>query len=121
MSPILHVKTRLLLAATVFIGAALQAADTPDPKEILETVRTAQTKQDRVLAGRLRNGAQVVPFKLSVKDGTVRWDFVDPPQALLRPLGDKDSRLEEVGKAGPQKISAARFDDKVRDSDISYE
>ncbi|HYR59052.1 MAG TPA: outer membrane lipoprotein-sorting protein, partial [Chthoniobacteraceae bacterium] len=28
---------------------------------------------------------------------------------------------EEIGKAGPQKISPARFDDKVRDTGISYE
>lgn len=51
----------------------------------------------------------------------MRWQFANPPQTLILRLGERDSRLEEIGKSGPQKISPARFDEQVRDSDISYE
>ncbi len=36
-------------------------------------------------------------------------------------LLEKDSRLENITRAGTEKITAARFDDKVRDTDITYE
>ena len=52
---------------------------------------------------------------------TLRWDFTEPAQTLLLRLGANDSRLEEIGKGGPAKIAGAKFDDKVRDSDMSYE
>jgi hypothetical protein len=116
-----HVKTRLLLAAALCLSGLAGAEETPSAREILKTVRVAQTAQVQSLTGRLRTGPKSIPFKLTISGDTVRWDFSDPPQALLLRLGEKDSRLEEIGKAGPQKITAARFDDKVRDSDISYE
>ncbi len=51
----------------------------------------------------------------------MRWDFKDPPQTLILTLGESGSRLEEIGPGGSGKITPARFDDKVRDTDISYE
>lgn len=56
-----------------------------------------------------------------MSEGTVRWQFADPPQTLILRLGERDSRLEEIGKGGAQKITAARADDHVRESDITYE
>lgn len=103
------------------LSGLARAEDAPDAAAILKTVRVAQAAQERSLSGRLRTGGKSIPFKLSMADQTVRWDFSEPSQTLLLRLGEKEARLEEIGKAGPQKITAARFDAKVRDSDISYE
>jgi hypothetical protein len=121
MAPHFHVKTRLLATLLLFAGSFLRAAETPDAAEILKTVRVAQSAQEQSLTGRLRTGAKAIPFKLSMAANTVRWEFSDPPQTLLLRLGENDARLEEIGEGGAQKITAARFDDKVRESDISYE
>ena len=116
-----HVKTRFLLAAALCLSRFASGEETPDAREILKAVRAAQTAQQQSLRGRLRTGPKTIPFQLTMSGNTVRWDFSDPPQALQLRLGEKEARLEEIGKNGPQKVSAARFDDKVRDSDISYE
>lgn len=121
MAALFQVKVRLIAIAFLCGGGLAGADDAPDASAILRTVRVAQTAQERTLNGRLRTGAKAIPFKLSMAANTVRWDFSDPPQTLLLRLGDKDARLEEIGKGGSQKVAAARFDDKVRDSDISYE
>lgn len=105
----------LVLASTVW------AADAPDAQAILKTVRAAQSTIDRALTGQLRTGPKKIPFKLTWKDGDVRWEFQDPAQTLVLKLGAKASSLEEITPDGAKKIAANRFDDRVRDSDITYE
>ncbi|MEQ1859852.1 MAG: outer membrane lipoprotein-sorting protein [Chthoniobacteraceae bacterium] len=108
--------------ALIFILAvAARAEDVPDAREILQTVRVAHGAQDRALTGRLRTGAQKIPFKLTMRDGAVRWEFSEPAQTLVLRLGDKSSSLEEITPDGKAKLAAARFDDAVRGSDITYE
>lgn len=121
MAPLFQVKIRLIAAALLCAPGFARAEETPDAAEILRAVRVAQSAQAQSLKGQLRTGRTKIPFKLSMSGNTVRWDFADPPQTLLLQLGDKDARLEEIGKGGSKEVSAARFDDKVRDSDISYE
>jgi hypothetical protein len=117
-----HVKTRLLVAAGMLCASGFAGGEeTPDAREILKSVRAAQTAQQQSLTGKVRSGWKSVPFTLSMTGKTVRWEFSDPPQTLQLRLGEKDSQFEEIGKGGPQKVSPARFDDKVRDTDISYE
>jgi hypothetical protein len=84
-------------------------------------VRVAQTAQDRVLTGNLRTGPKKIPFRLSMKDGAVRWEFQDPSQTLVLRLGENSSSLEEITADGKSKVGGARFDDPVRESDITYE
>jgi hypothetical protein len=121
MAALFQVKVRLFAATLLCASRLAGADDAPDAAAILKTVRVAQSAQEQSLNGRLRTGAKTISFKLGMAGNTVRWDFSNPPQTLLLRLGDKDARLEEIGKAGSQKVAAARFDDKVRDSDISYE
>jgi hypothetical protein len=117
----LQVKSRFLVAIALCLSGFASAEETPDAREILKSVRVAQTAQQQALNGKLRTGKTSIPFKLTMSGNTVRWDFTNPPQTLQLRLGDKDSQFEEIGKGGAQKVSPARFDDKVRDSDISYE
>jgi hypothetical protein len=118
------VKTRLLLAAALLLhpGAANAARDpAPDAHAILQTVRIAQSSQNQTMRGRLRMGPKSIPFRLVLSGGTIRYEFSDPEQTLILRLQERDSRLEEVTDAGSQRVTPARFDTKVRNSDISYE
>ena len=104
------------------LGGFASGEDAPDARAILKTVRIAQGSQQEALTGRLRSGWKSIPFRLTMSTNTVRWEFSDPPQTLQLRLGEKDSQLEEItGTGTAQKIAPARFDEKVRESDISYE
>jgi hypothetical protein len=93
----------------------------PDAREILKTVRVAQSAQSRTLNGQLRTGSKKVPFRLSMKDGTASWQFSDPAQTILLRLGEDNATLEETTPDGKHKVSGSKLDDPVRDSDITYE
>lgn len=93
----------------------------PDAREILKTVRVAQSAQNHTLNGQLRTGSKKIPFQLSMKDGTARWQFSNPPQTLLLRLGESSATLEETTPDGKHKIAGAKLGDPVRDSDITYE
>jgi hypothetical protein len=51
----------------------------------------------------------------------IRYSFSNPDEALQLRLGDNDSRLEQVTRSGTERITPAKFDDKVRGTGISYE
>jgi hypothetical protein len=110
------------LAALLFTSGALFAADEkPDAREILRGVRIAQGNQDRNFTGQIRTGPRKVPFKLSMHEGTVRWEFDNPRQAIVLRLGEKSATLEEVTPDGKAKVGGARMGDSVRGSDITFE
>lgn len=117
-----HVKLRILTAATALcLSGFASGAEAPDARDILKSVRAAQTAQQQSLTGKVRSGWKSVPFKLTMSGNTVRWEFSNPPETLQLRLGDRDLQFEEIGKGGAQAISPTRFDDKVRGTDISYE
>jgi hypothetical protein len=113
--------TANLLAALALAGWPLHADDTPDPHAILKTVRIAQAAQNRTLNGEIRTGSKSLPFRLVCAGTTIRYEFTNPPQVLQLHLGEKDTRLEEITGGKTEKISPRRFDERVRDTDISYE
>jgi len=100
---------------------AFSAAPPPSAKEILESVRLQQAQQQIELEGQLREDEKVIPFRLSQKGPVIRYSFSNPDEALQLRLGDNDSRLEEVTRAGVEKISPAQFDKKVRGTGVTYE
>lgn len=113
---------RLSLACLFLLSASVHSADAPpSARAILESVRDAQMAQKQTIRGRLRTGGKSVPFRLTADDGTLRWEFSDPKQTIQLRLLESDSRLEEITAGATKRVSSARFDDKVRGSDISYE
>jgi hypothetical protein len=122
MTPICAVKTRLILLATLALSAMQGIAEpAPDAHQILRKAREAYTAQQHTLVGRLRKGDVSLPFELAISGNTLRYEFKKPTQVIQLRLLEKDSRLEEITRGGAEKISAARFDQRVRDTDISYE
>jgi hypothetical protein len=110
-----------LLAALVLLTGAVRAEDAPDPHAILKTVRIAQSQQNRALNGAIRNAGKSLPFRLICAGNTIRYEFSNPAQVLQLRLGDKEARLEEIVDGKTAKVAPRRFDDRVRDTDISYE
>lgn len=115
------VQLRSIVVCLLLTAPLALADEQPDAKEILRNVRIAQGAQDRTVTGRIRTGPRRIPFKLTMQEGAVRWEFQDPPQTLLLRLGQSTSTLEEITKGGKSKVSSARYDDSVRGSDITYE
>lgn len=112
--------TLILLSGLVTL-ALTAAAPPPSAKEILESVRLQRAQQQTDLNGQLREDEKVIPFRLSQNGPIIRYSFSNPDEALQLRLGDNDSRLEEVTRAGVEKISPAQFDKKVRGTSVTYE
>jgi hypothetical protein len=110
-----------ILALALTAGPLAGAADAPDPHAILKTVRIAQAAQNRTLNGEIRNAGKSLPFRLVCAGTTIRYEFTNPPQVLQLHLGEKDARLEEITGGKTEKVTPRRFDERVRDTDISYE
>lgn len=123
MSMLSRVKIRLLCAALslVVLPSAPAAEDTPDAREILKAVRVAQSDQDWKFRGHLEMGKTKVPFRLIISKGVLRYEFTDTGDTLTLRLGEKDSRLEETKGGKTEKVGAAKFDDLVRGTDLTYE
>jgi hypothetical protein len=97
------------------------SASAPSAKEILESVRLRQGQQELNLQGQIREGATIVPFRLTQTGPVIRYTFSNPDEALQLRLGENESRLEEVTGEGVEKIAPAQFDRKVRGTGVTYE
>jgi hypothetical protein len=109
----------LLVAVATF--AQIPNPPAPSAKEIMANVRLQQATQQLNLQGQLRQNATVVPFRLTQNGPVIRYSFSNPEEALQLRLGENDSRLEEVTRAGIEKITPAKFDRKVRGTGVTYE
>lgn len=103
------------------VGALGASAPLPTAKEILASVRLQQAQQQVDLQGQLRENEKVIPFRLTQTGPVIRYAFSGPDEALQLRLGENDSRLEEVTRDGVEKITPARFDQKVRGTGVTYE
>lgn len=112
----------VFLAFCAFLPVRTAFADADDPMEILAKARLNEAAQTLVLDGQVRHGETKIPFRLTLDQGEIKYEFFNPDQTLVLQLGDKSSRLVEVTKNGTQRIvTDAQFDQKVRGTDISYE
>ena len=116
-------RVKSILAAACLALALSARADDPPPsaKELLKSVRIAQSSQDWKLTGRIRVGSKKIPFRLALEKGAIRYEFTGTGNIITLRLGEKSSTLEETkgGKTG--RVTPAKFDAPVHDTDISYE
>lgn len=114
------------ILAAAFLTLALAPsirADDPPPsaKDLLKSVRIAQSSQDWKLTGRIREGSKKIPFHLALEKSAIRYEFTDNGDTLTLRLGEKSSTLEETKGGRTGRVSAAKFDAPVHGTDISYE
>jgi outer membrane lipoprotein-sorting protein len=112
---------KIVIGLFAVAAASALAASFPAAKDVLESVRLRQARQELELQGEIREGPTVVPFRLTQTGPVIRYTFSNPDEALQLRLGDNDSRLEEVSKSGVEKVSPAQFDHRVRGTSVTYE
>jgi hypothetical protein len=105
-----------------FACAALPVFAEPPPsaKEILDSVRMIESRQQIDLQGQLRQDDVVIPFRLVQNGPLIRYTFTNPDETLELRLGENSSRLELVSDAGTEKVGASKLQEKIRGTILMY-
>jgi hypothetical protein len=96
-------------------------AASPPAKEILDSVRMLESRQQIDLQGQLRENEIVIPFRLVQTGPIIRYSFTNPEEVLQLRLGENSSRLDVVTGGGAEKLAASKLDKKVRGTGVTYE
>jgi Outer membrane lipoprotein-sorting protein len=111
-----------LAAATIqLLNASTVSAAPPSAKEILNSVRLLEARQQIDLDGQLRENEKVVPFHLTQTGPIIRYSFTDPDEVLQLRLGENEPRLDLITDETATKFPADKLKENVRDTGISYE
>jgi hypothetical protein len=102
--------------------AALSVFAEPPPsaKDVLDSVRMVESRQQIDLQGQLRQDDTVVPFRLMQNGPLIRYTFTNPDETLELRLGENSSRLELVSDAGTEKVGASKLQEKIRGTIVLY-
>jgi len=101
-------------------AGAVFAASPPSAKDILDSVRMLESRQQIDLQGQLRQDDVVIPFRLMQNGPLIRYTFTNPDETLELRLGENSSRLELVSDAGTEKVSASKLQEKIRGTIVTY-
>ncbi|HJT45731.1 MAG TPA: outer membrane lipoprotein-sorting protein [Chthoniobacterales bacterium] len=114
---------RFLYLPTAFflVASTTLAAATPSAKEILESVRMLETRQQLDLDGQLRQNDTVVPFHLNQNGPVIRYSFSDPDEVLQLRLEENGSKLDLVTEDGAEKFPPEKLTQKIRDTGVTYD
>jgi hypothetical protein len=100
---------------------SIAAEAPPSAKEILNSVRMVESKQQLDLQGQLRQNDVVVPFRLVQNGQLIRYSFTNPEEVLQLRLGENSSRLDLVSGAETEKFAASKLNQRIRDTGVTYE
>jgi hypothetical protein len=102
--------------------AALSVFAEPPPsaKDILDSVRMIESRQQIDLQGQLRQDDVVIPFRLVQNGPLIRYTFTNPDETLELRLGENSSRLELVSDAGTERVGASKLQEKIRGTILMY-
>jgi outer membrane lipoprotein-sorting protein len=92
----------------------------PSAKNILDSVRMLESRQQIDLQGQLRQEDIVIPFRLMQNGPLIRYTFTNPDETLELRLGENSSRLELVSDAGTEKVGASKLQEKIRGTIVTY-
>ncbi len=111
--------------STFAISVALAALSVfaeprPSAKDILDSVRMLESRQQIDLEGQLRQDDVVIPFRLMQNGPLIRYTFTNPDETLELRLGENSSRLELVSDAGTEKVGASKLQEKIRGTIVLY-
>jgi len=111
----------LALPLLLLLAGLSPAAAPPSAKEILESVRMLETRQQLDLDGQLRQNDTMVPFHLNQNGPIIRYSFKDPDEVLQLRLEENGSKLDLVTDDGAQKFPAEKLSQKIRDTGVTYD
>jgi hypothetical protein len=113
---------RKALGSLFFATALAQAQpSTPSAKEILDSVRMLEARQQLDLEGQLRQNQVLVPFHMTQTGPVIRYSFSNPEEVLQLRLGENSSRLDLVTDTVTEKFAASKLNQRVRGTGITYE
>src|SRR6266436_633306 len=112
---------QLFIASILSLVPFAFAEPVPSAKEILNSVRMLESRQQIDLQGQLRENEIVIPFRLIQTGPIIRYAFSNPDQVLQLRLGENNSRLDLVTGAGAENFAASQLNQKIRGTGITYE
>jgi hypothetical protein len=104
----------------VFAILSVFAETPPSAKDILDSVRMIESRQQIDLQGQLRQNDVVIPFRLVQNGPLIRYTFTNPDETLQLRLGENSSRLELVSDSGTEKVGASKLQEKIRGTIVLY-
>ena len=106
--------------SVAFAASSIFAEPPPSAKDILDSVRMIESRQQIDLQGQLRQDDMVIPFRLMQNGPLIRYTFTNPDETLELRLGENSSRLELVSDAGTEKVGASTLQEKIRGTIVLY-
>ena len=103
-----------------FAVLSIFAEPSPSAKDILDSVRMTESRQQIDLQGQLRQEDVKIPFHLVQNGPLIRYTFTNPDETLQLRLGENSSRLELVSDAGTEKVGASKLEEKIRGTIVMY-
>ena len=100
---------------------SVSAAAPPSAKEILDSIRMLEARQQIDLGGQLRQDETIIPFHLTQTGPLIRYSFTNPDEVLQLRLGENGSRLDLVGDEGAQTLPPEKLNEKIRGTGITYD
>ena len=108
------------LALSFAVALSLSGQPPPSAKDILDSVRMIESRQQLDLQGQLRQDNIVVPFHLVQNGPLIRYEFANPDEVLQLRLGENSSRLDLVIGGETEKVAASRLNQKIRGTGVTY-
>src|SRR4029077_13705530 len=106
--------------SVAFAASSIFAEPPPSAKDILDSVRMVESRQQIDLQGQLRQDDIVIPFRLMQNGPLIRYTFTNPDETLELRLGENSSRLELVSDAGTEKVGTSKLQEKIRGTIVTY-
>jgi len=114
------IRNPTFVICVAFVALSVFAESPPSAKEILNSVRMVESRQQIDPHGQLRQDDIVIPFRL-VQDGPlIRYSFINPDETLQLRLGEDSSRLDLVTETGAEKVSASKLQEEIRATIVTY-
>jgi hypothetical protein len=103
------------------LTSSILAEPAPSAKEILDSVRMLETREQIDLHGQLRDNETVIPFRLIQTGPIIRYSFSNPAEQVQLRLGENSSRLDVVTDTGTEKLASSKLDQKIGGTGVTYE
>ena len=112
-------RTTFVVFLTV-VSVCMSAEPPPSAKDILDSVRMIESRQQIDLQGQVRQEDMVIPFRLVQNGSLIRYSFTNPDETLQLRLGENSSRLDLVTDAGMEKVGLSKLQEQIRGTIVTY-
>ena len=110
----------ILLLCLAVVPLSSSAGSSPSAKDILDSVRMLESRQQIDLQGQLRQNDVVVPFHLVQNGPLIRYSFSNPGEMLQLRLGENSSRLNLMTDEGTENVAASKLQEPIRGTIVTY-